>query len=134
MGRLKPQRIWGTQGIRNPGIPHSVLIPTGGGRTGVGERRQNPPTARATKRQVADGGNGTPRGGQQTVEPAATTDMAEDNCSAVPRQEQSDSADGARSEHGALARCNYDILASEATEGGQANAGTAGGEDSHGAS
>ena len=90
-----------------------------------------PPTAKATKMQGADGGNCVSRGGQQTAEPAETMETAEDDGSMGPWQEQSD---GARSEHGALARCVYDILVSEATEGGPSNAGAIGGEDGHRAS
>ena len=87
-----------------------------------------PPTAKATEMQGADGGNCVSRGGQQTAEPAETMETAEDNGSMGPWQEQSD---GARSKHGALARCVYDILVSEATEGGQSNLGVTGGEDGY---
>ena len=62
------------------------------------------------------------------------TEAAEENGSAGPRQEHSNGADGSRSKHGALARRKYNILALEATEGGQANTGAAGREDGHGAS
>ena len=68
------------------------------------------------------------------AEPPATTETVEEDGSEGPRPAQSDSADGARSKNGALARREYDRLASEATEGGQANVGAAGGEDGHGAS
>ena len=54
-------------------------------------------------------------------------ETAEDNGRAGPWQEQSNGADCARSEHVALARCKYNLLASDATDGGQANAGAAGG-------
>ena len=84
--------------------------------------------------QGANGGDGAPRGGQQMAEPPVTMETAEGDGSAGPRQEQSDGVDSARSEHGALARRKYDILASEAKEGGQANAGAAGREEGHGAS
>ena len=60
-------------------------------------------------------------------------ETAEDNGIAGPWQEQSNGADCARSEHVALARCKYDLLASEATDWVQSNAGAAGGEDGHGA-
>ena len=71
-------------------------------------------------------------GGQRTEEPTSTTDTAEDGGSAWPRPRKSDGADGARSEHVALARREYDLLALEATEGGPSNAGAAGSEDGHG--
>ena len=61
-------------------------------------------------------------------------ETAEEDGGEEPRPVQSDGADGARSEHGALVRRKYDILASEATEGGHASAGAAVGEDGHGAS
>ena len=47
---------------------------------------------------------------------------------------QSDVVDGARSKHGALVCCEYNLLASEATEGGPANAGAISSQDGHGAS
>ena len=50
------------------------------------------------------------------------------------RPRQSNGIDGVRSEHGALARCKYNILESEAMEGGPTNAGAAGVEVNHGAS
>ena len=83
--------------------------------------------------QIADGGDSAPRGGQQTAEPPVPMETAEDDGSVGPWQEQSDGVDGARSENGALARHEYNLLASEATEGGPANAGAAGSEDGHGA-
>ena len=46
---------------------------------------------------------------------------------------QFDGPDGTRSKHAALAHPKYNILASEATEGGQANTGAAGGKDGYGA-
>ena len=46
-------------------------------------------------------------GGQRTEDSLGTTETAADNC---------DGADGARSKHGALARCKYNLLALEATE------------------
>ena len=50
-----------------------------------------------------------------------------------PRTRQSNSADGARSKHGAFARREYDLLASEVTDGGPANAGVSGSKVGHGA-
>ena len=47
--------------------------------------------------------------------------------------ENFDCADVARSEHGALACREYNLLASEASERGPASAGPAAGEDGHGA-
>ena len=47
--------------------------------------------------------------------------------------EHFDGAYGARSEHGALARREYDLLASEMSERGPASAGPAAREDGHGA-
>ena len=73
-------------------------------------------------------------GGQRVPEPPDTTELAEEYVSPGPRPRQSDGADGARSEHGSLVRCEYDLLTSEATKGGPANAGGAVSEDGHGAS
>ena len=81
--------------------------------------------------QIADGGDSAPRGGQQTAEPPVPMETAEDDGSVVPWQEQSDGVDGARSENGALACRKYNILALEATEGGQVNVRAAGGECGH---
>ena len=71
-------------------------------------------------------------GGQRTEEPPGTTKTAVDDGSAGPCPQQYDGADGARSENGALARHEYNLLALEATEGGPSNAGAAGSEDGHG--
>ena len=46
---------------------------------------------------------------------------------------QSDGTDGARSKNSMHPRCEYDLLASEASEGGRANAGTSAQGDGHGA-
>ena len=73
-------------------------------------------------------------GGQWTAEPPGKeTKTAADGGSGGDLPRQSDGADGARSEHGSLARCEYDLLTSEATKGGPANAGGAVSEDGHGA-
>ena len=61
------------------------------------------------------------------------TETAEEDGSTGPWPQQSHGADGARSEHGALARREYDLLALEATKGGPANSGAAGSKDGHGA-
>ena len=82
--------------------------------------------------QGSNGGDGKLMGGQRTEEPPDTTETAEDGGSVGPRPRQYDGANGARSEHGELARHEYDLLSSEATEGGLANAGGAGSEDVHG--
>ena len=81
--------------------------------------------------QGADGGDGKPMGGQRTEEPPDTTETAEDNGSAGSRLQQSDGADRTRSKHGALARREYDLLASEATEGGPDNTVANGSKEGH---
>ena len=63
-------------------------------------------------------------------DPPGMTETSEDDSSAGTRPRQSDDA---RSKHGALARSEYDLLASEVTEGVQANAGAAGSKAVHGA-
>ena len=98
----------------------------GGGEEG----EENPPTARATRTPGADGGDGGLVGGQRTEDPLGMTKASAENSSAGPRPRQSD---GSRSKHGTLARREYDLLSSEATEGVQANAGDVGSEASHGA-
>ena len=61
-------------------------------------------------------------------------DTAEDEVGKEPRPDHSNGANGARSDHGALARRKYNILASETAEGYQSSAEAADGEDGHGAS
>ena len=73
---------------------------------------EKPPTAWAIWRQGADGGDGTPMGRERTAEPPDTIDPAEEDDSKGPRPAQSDDADGARSEHGALVRRKYERLVS----------------------
>ena len=72
-------------------------------------------------------------GGQQTAEPPNTTKTEEEYGSTGPRLRQSDGADGARFEHGALARREYNLLSLEATKGGPTNAGDGSSKDGHGA-
>ena len=72
---------------------------------------ENPPTARATRMQGADGGDNEPMGGQRTAEPPETTETMEEDGSVGPWSQQSDGAVGARSEQGALAHRKYDLLA-----------------------
>ena len=82
--------------------------------------------------QGSDGGDGKPMGKHRTAEPPDTTDTAEEDSSAGPWSRQFDGPDGTRSKHAALAHPKYNILTSEATEGGQANTGAAGSEAGHG--
>ena len=65
--------------------------------------------------------------GRVTDGKAAKTSADDGSAGHMPRQ-----SNGARSEQGALARREYDLLASEATECGRANAGASGSEASHG--
>ena len=121
------------RGDKTPGGPTAVEGGPGEDRQGQGGGYKNTPTARATRIQGVNGGNGEPMGGQRTEEPPDTTETAEDDSSAGPRLKQANGANGTSSEHGALAHREYDLLASEATEGGPANAGAFGSEDGHGA-
>ena len=123
----------GPRGNKTPGGTTAAQDRHGEDRQGRGGGEKNPPTARATRMQGYKSGDGTPKGGQQTAEPTGTMETAEDDGSAGPRKEQSDGVNGARSKNSALARREYNILALKATEGGQAIAGTAGGDDGHGA-
>ena len=61
-------------------------------------------------------------------------ETAEEDGGEGPWPEQSNGSNGARSKHSALVHREYDRLASEATEGGQATTRSAGREDDHGAS
>ena len=65
-------------------------------------------------------------------ETPSTMEAAEDNVSKGAQPAQFDGADTARSKHGALARREYDNMALEASERGQASAGPAAGENGHG--
>ena len=106
------------RGDKPPGGP--TAAEGGLGEDGRGQRggEENPPTAQATRMQGADGGDSRPMGGQRTEEPLGTTETAAEDGSAGPWLWKSDRAYGAMSEHGTLARREYNLLASEATEGG----------------
>ena len=62
-----------------------------------------------------------------------TTETVEEDGSTGLQPRQFEGANGARSEHGTLARHKYDLLPSEETEGGPSNAGADGGKEGHGA-
>ena len=63
MRLLDPQRGRGPQGSQNPGIPHIVPIPMGGGRTRAGRGDENPPTDQPTRERPPDGGDEAARQG-----------------------------------------------------------------------
>ena len=130
-GANTPGVAKGPSGDETPGGPTGAQDRRGEDGRGWGEGDKNSPTAQATRRQGANSGDGTSRGEQQTAEPPATMETVQEDGREGPQPAQSD---GVRSKHGALARLEYDRLASEATEGGQANTGVAGREDGHGAS
>ena len=93
---------------------------------------EKPPTARSTRMQGENRGKGGPMDGPQTVEPPGTQqDMAADDDSVGTLPRKSEGANSARSKNGMHPCREYDLLASEATEGGQANTGAAGSEASH---
>ena len=72
--------------------------------------------------------------GPRTADPLVPQQgMAADNGSAGPLPRQSDSAEGARSKNGMHPQRKYELLASEAPEGGRANTGDTGSEAFHGA-
>ena len=127
-GKLDPQRGRGTQGRRNPGIPHSVPIPTGGGRTGAGGKGRKP-----THRLINQGSRARWRRRRGAKRQDGGDRQGDRDGGAGHPPEHFNGADGTRSEHGTLARRKYNLLALEATERGPASAGTAGGEDGHGA-
>ena len=81
----------GPRGKRNPGRDQSGSGPTEGGWTGAGGD-ENPPTTRATRMQGANGGDGEPMGGQQTLEPPNTIETVEEYCSAGAQPRQSNGA------------------------------------------
>ena len=93
---------------------------------------ENPPTARATRRQGANGGDGATHNGQTAVLSAEMETTAGDGGEG-PRPEHFDGADGARTKNAMHLCCEYENMASEAMERGQASAGNAAGEDDHGA-
>ena len=71
---------------------------------------------------------------QRTAEPPGTQrDMVADDSSAGTLSRQSDGANGARSKNCMHPLHEYNLLVSEATEGGQANAGDTVSEAGHGA-
>ena len=105
------------QGDETPGVLTSTEIgPREDGRGRGGD--ENPPTARATRTQGADGIKGGPMGGPRMAEPPGTeTETAVENGITRPLPRKSYGANGARSERGVLARHEYNLLALEATEG-----------------
>ena len=117
---------------KNLGATTSSQYQQGEDGWGQGGGNENPPTARTTRRQGPDGGNGTSRS-KQTSALSATMETAAVDGGEDPRKEHFDSADGARTDKGMHPRHEYVNVASEATERGQASAGAAAGEDGHGA-
>ena len=121
---------WGGETSRRTTATESGLKVDGRGRGGD----EKPPTARATRMQEADGSEGNSMGGLRTAGPPGTQqDTAADDGSAGLLQRQSDGADSARSKNAMRPRRKYNLLASETTEGGRANAGDSGSETGHGA-
>ena len=104
----------------------------GGGQTGAGGGDENPPTARATRRQGPDSGDGATRSGR-TAAPSAEMETAAGDGGEGTRPEHFDGADGAKTENGMHLRREYKNVAPEATERVQSSAGAAAGEDRHGA-
>ena len=134
------------QGAKNPGVaeeprgdettrgPTATEVGPGEDRRGRGGEDEKPPTARATRMQEADGSEGNLMGGLRTAGPPGTQqDTAADDGSAGLLQRQSDGANSARSKNAMRPRRKYNLLASETTEGGRANAGDTGSETGHGA-
>ena len=128
-----PEWLRSPGGTKPPEGPQWLRADRGRTDGGGGGGDENPPTAQATRTKGADGGKGATMGRQRTEELPGRVETAEDNSRAGPRPRQSHGTDGARHEQGALALREYDLLASEATKGGPANAGAAGSKDGHGA-
>ena len=111
------------QGVEISGVDtedDGVTGEEGQGRGGYG----NPPTTRASEDSRADDGKD---GMERKLR------MAADNKSAGTLPHQSDGANNTRSKNGMHLHRKYDLLASEAPEGGRANAGTSARGDDHGA-
>ena len=126
-GAETPGVAEGPRGDETPGSPTASQDQWGEDRRGWGIGDKNTLTARETRRQGAGGSDGLPKGELQTAEPTVTMETTEEDGGKGPRPAQSDGANSPRSEHGALARRKYDRPALEATEGGQATVGAAGG-------
>ena len=89
---------------------------------GRGGGDENPPTAQETTRQGPDGGDGAARC-KLTAAPSAKMEMAEGDGGEELQPENFDGADGVRTEKSMHPCREYDNVASEATERGQASAG-----------
>ena len=109
------------RGDKTPGVDTKGDRVTGEeGRWRGGDR--NPPTTRASDDSWADGGNDGMVRKLRTAPPPCPSDTAAEKDSTGPLLRQSDGADGARSKNGMRPRREYNLLALEVPEGGQANA------------
>ena len=131
-GNLTPRGAERPRGDETLGALTASQYRQGEDGQGRGGGDKNPPTARATRRQVTDGGDRAARSRRTAVTSAEMETAAGDGDEAPP-PEHFDGADGARTENGMQPRRKYDNVALEVSERGQASAGAAAGEDGHGA-
>ena len=127
-----PREAEGPRGDKTPGALTASRYQRGEYGRGWGRGDENPPTARATRGQGPNGGDGAARCGG-TATPDAAMETAEGDGGTGHLPEHFDSADGATIENGKHPRREYDNVASEASERGPASAGHAEGEEGHGA-
>ena len=99
---------------------------------GEGGGDENPPTARATRRQAPDGGDGAVRRRRTEAPDKAMETAADASRAGYPPKHFNGAAD-ATTENGKQPLREYDKLALEASARGQASAGPVTGEDDHGA-
>ena len=131
-GYSTPKVAEGPRGDETPGDLAASRYQRGEGGRGRGRGDKNPPTAQATRRQVPDGGDGAARNGQTAVLSAEIETVVGDSGEgSLPKN--FNEADGARTKNCMHPRREYKNVASEVSERGQASAGAAAGEDSHGA-
>ena len=109
-----PRVAEGPRGDKTLGAPTSSQYQRGEERRGRRGRDENPPTARATRRQGGDGSDGASRG-ERTAAPIAMMKMAAGDSVEGPWPEHFDGADGARTKNGMHPRHEYDNVASEVT-------------------
>ena len=110
---------WGdeTPGVDTEG--NGVTGQDGWGQVGYG----NPPTTRASADSVNDGGNDSMVRGPRTVAPPCPSGTVADNNSAGALPQQSEGADGSRTEIFMHLCRKYGLLSPEELDGVRSNAG-----------
>ena len=129
---LTPREAEGPRGDKTRGALTASRYRQGEEGRGRGRGDENPPTAQATRGQGLDGGDGAARL-DKTEAPEEAMETAAGAGGAENPPKHFDVADSATTENGKHLHCEYNKVASEASERGQARVGPVIGEDGHGA-